>query len=115
MNIAEILPLLAALLGFLAVEAYYVLPAIKRDDETPAKFSWSFYFSRPANQVQTFMNACGTALLFIARHEVLGFAERIPVASDYLGYGSPFLLCGVIGMGGGFFVRWAVKKMGTAE
>ena len=114
MNIAEILPLITALLGFVACEALNIIPAIERED-TPDKFSWSYYFSRPANQVLLVLNACGSAILFIARHEVVGLAERIPVVSEYLGSGTPFLVCGVIGFGGGYFVRFLAKRMSSAE
>jgi hypothetical protein len=114
MNIAEILPLITALLGFVACEALNIIPAIERED-TPDKFSWSYYFSRPANQVLLVLNACGSAILFIARHEVVGLAERIPVVSDYLGGSTPYLVCGLIGFVGGYVVRYVAKKLRAAE
>jgi hypothetical protein len=114
MNIADILPLITALLGFVACEALNISRGIK-DDDTPDKFSWSYYFSRPKNIVQLIMNACGTGVLFIARHDVMSFAGSIPVLSDYLGASTPYLLCGVIGFSGGYFVRFLAKKLSTAE
>jgi ABC-type antimicrobial peptide transport system permease subunit len=114
MNIAEILPLITALLGFVACEALNISRGLK-DTDTPDKFSWSYYFSRPKNITQLIMNACGTGVLFISRHEVLGFADRIPLVSDFLGYGTPFLVCGLIGFVGGYVVRFVAKKLSAAE
>lgn len=110
----EYTPLITAFLGFVACEALNILPAIKRED-TPDKFSLSYYFSRPTNQVLLVLNACGSAILFISRHEVVGLAEHIPVVSDYLGATTPYLVCGVIGFSGGYFVRWMAKAMSKAE
>ena len=111
---SEYTPLLTALLGFVACEALNISRGIK-DTDTPDKFSWSYYFSRPKNQLLLLLNACGTGILFLSRHEVLGLTARIPVVSEYLGAGTPYLVCGVIGFGGGYFVRWLAKTMSKAE
>lgn len=108
------LPMLSAILGFIACEIINILPAIKDDENSPSKFSFGYYFSRPKNQLSTILNACGTGILFIGKDEVIGMAARIPWLSDYLGAGTPMLVCGMIGFVGGYVVRLVAKKITPA-
>lgn len=111
---SEYTPLLTAILGLIAREAMSVIPAIKEDDASPSKFSFAYYFSRPKNQALLVLNAAGTGILFLARHEVLAISENIPLLSDYLGSGTPLLMCGLIGFAGASVVRYAAKKTDAA-
>ena len=103
--------IVAALLGFIASEAIAIIPAIKDDDTSPSTFSFRYYFSRPKNQLLLLLNACGSGILFLGRHEVLAISSKIPFVSDYLGGGTPVLMCGMIGLGGGRLVRYVIKKL----
>lgn len=111
---SDFLPLITAALGFVACEALNIIPAIKEDEGSPSRFSWSYYFSRPKNQLLLVLNACGSAILFIARHEVVGLAGKMPILNGLLGAGTPFLMCGLIGFCGGYAVRFVSKKLVTA-
>lgn len=110
----DYLPMLAAVLGFIACEILNILPAIKDDENSPSKFSFRYYLSRPKNQLTTILNACGTGILFIGKDEVIGLASRIPFVSEWLGEGTPMLVCGLIGFCGAYVVRLVAKKLAPA-
>lgn len=110
-----ILSFLSAFLGFVACEIIKILPAIKDDENSPSKFSFGYYFSRPKNQLSTILNACGAGILLIAKDEVIGLAGRIPWLSEYLGDGTPMLMCAMLGFSGAWVVRFVAKKMTPAS
>ncbi len=100
------LTMIAALLGMIAREAISIIPAIKEDDNSPNRFSFRYYFSRPKNQLIMLLNVCGSGMLFLAQSEVAGMASVVPYIGDHFGHGTPVLLSGAIGFTGASVLRW---------
>lgn len=113
MKSVEVAVLLAAVLGFIGREAMSIAGGIKGNDDSPDSFSLRYYLGRSKNIALLISNACGTGILFLARHEVLALAGSIPVVSQYLGSGTPVLIGGTIGFTGAHILRWATKKFGA--
>lgn len=111
----QVLAAIAALLGFIGREIMAIVPGIRDDQNSPDKFSLSYYLSRPKNQLLIALNACGSGILFLARHEVMALSSLIPLLSDYLGDGTPILLGGAIGFSGAHVLRFLFKRMSNPE
>jgi len=110
MKSVEVAVLLAAVLGFVGREAMAIASGIKGNENSPDTFSLRYYLSRSKNVALLVSNACGTGILLLARHEVLGLAGSIPFVSQYLGSGTPVLVGGTIGFTGAHVLRWIAKK-----
>jgi len=113
MKSVEVAVLLAAVLGFVGREAMAIASGIKGNENSPDTFSLRYYLSRSKNVALLVSNACGTGILLLARHEVLGLAGSIPFVSQYLGSGTPVLVGGTIGFTGAHVLRWIAGKFGS--
>lgn len=106
--------LLAALLGFITIEAIYISKGL-RDSDSPDKFSLRYYFSRPRNLVMLISNAAGTAWLVLAHKTVMQYANDIMVAAGVsavdISTWTPAFTGGLIGLCGSFVVRVITKWM----
>lgn len=106
--------LLAALLGFITIEAIYISKGL-RDSNSPDKFSLRYYFSRPRNLVMLISNAAGTAWLVLAHKTVMQYANDIMVAAGVsavdISTWTPAFTGGLIGLCGSFVVRVITKWM----
>lgn len=106
--------LLAALLGFITIEAIYISKGL-RDSDSPDKFSLRYYFSRPRNLVMLISNAAGTAWLVLAHKTVMQYANDIMVAAGVsavdMSTWTPAFTGGLIGLCGSFVVRVITKWM----
>lgn len=106
--------LLAALLGFITIEAIYISKGL-RDSDSPDKFSLRYYFSRPRNLVMLISNAAGTAWLVLAHKTVMQYANDIMVAAGVsavdMSTWAPAFTGGLIGLCGSFVVRVITKWM----
>lgn len=106
--------LLAALLGFITIEAIYISKGL-RDSDSPDKFSLRYYFSRPRNLVMLISNAAGTAWLVLAHKTVMQYANDIMVAAGVsavdISAWTPAFTGGLIGLCGSFVVRVITKWM----
>lgn len=102
----------AAFCGFLVQQAIMIAPAVKKDDETPNKFSLRYYFSRPYNQLQLFMNGAATLGLMFAHSELVTLMVKIPYVGPYLeGEAVPVITALLIGFGAAWVFRWLASKM----
>lgn len=101
----------AAICGFIVREAMNVMPAVKKNEDTPDKFSWRYYFSQPANQLASAMNAAGTLGLMLAHKEVMPLLGKLPAVGQYLdGTAAPVLTGLLIGFSGAYVFRWLSDK-----
>ena len=104
---------IAAVCGFIIREAMSVLPAIEKDESSPSKFSFGYYFSRPRNIVLMVMNAAGAVSLMLAHTEVMTLLVQVPVIGPYFsGVAVPILTGALVGFAGAWIFRWLTTKMG---
>ena len=102
----------AAFCGFLVQQAIMIAPAVKKDEDTPNKFSFRYYFSRPYNLLQLGMNAAATIGMMLAHSEIVGLLVKIPTVGPYLeGATTPILTGLLIGFGAAWVFRWLASKM----
>lgn len=102
----------AAFCGFLVQQAIMIAPAVKKDEDTPNQFSLRYYFSRPYNRLQLFMNGVATIGLMLAHSEIVGLMVKIPYVGPYLeGTTTPILTGLLIGFGAAWVFRWLASKM----
>lgn len=104
---------IAAVCGFVVREAISILPAIGDNENTPDKFSFRYYFSRPRNIVLLIMNAAGAVCLLLAHDEVMTLLVQVPVIGPYFGgVAMPILTGSLVGFAGAWVFRWLTQKMG---
>lgn len=103
---------IAAFCGFVAQEAMAISPAIKDDENTPDKFSWRYYFSRPKNQLLLVSNIAGFVALLLSHAELVGIMSKIPFVGPYFdGAAMPVLTGVLIGFGASWVLRLLFRKM----
>lgn len=104
---------LAALCGYVASEAWSIIPAIKNDASTPDRFSFKYYFSRPLNIVRMVFNAACTLGLTLGHGELLSIMHKIPVIGPYFeGAAMPIITGMLIGFFAARVISWIVNKAG---
>jgi len=105
MQATELTVMLAAIGGFALQELINIRKGIKGNPNSPAKFKLGYYLTRWSNWLNIAINAIGSAVLFLGRHEVGTFATALPFVSG-LGDTTPVLVGGAIGFAG----PWVVRK-----
>ncbi len=102
----------AAMCGFVVREAMAIIPAIPENENTPDKFSFLYYFSRPKNRVLLVANGAGALALMLGHAEVTTLMAKIPVVGPYFdGVTMPVLTGVLIGFGGAWIFRVLFAKM----
>lgn len=102
----------AAFCGFVAQQAMMIIPAIKDDDNTPNKFSFKFYFSRPRNVVMLVLNTAATIGMMLAHSELVMLMVKVPYVGPYFeGTALPILTSLLTGFGSAWVFRWLASKM----
>lgn len=107
--------IIAAVAGYFLHLLVDVRNGIKTNPESPDKFSFQYYFTRPLNIVNLLINGMGSFLLLLGRHEVVDLLEFIPFLQGTISPATPVLLGGSIGFGGGWAVSKATRLMTKDE
>ena len=110
MESTELNVMLAAVGAFVLQELIEIRRGVKTNPESPIKFNVRYYLTQWRNMLNMAINALGSWVLFLGRHEVEAFASALPFVAG-LGDTTPVLVGACIGFAGPWIVRTATSLL----